>query len=104
MRRAVKIIEERSATAFNVSDLSTALNVSREHLTRLMRASLGATPLEIIRRKKIEAACGWLRETRLTVKEISSQLGYASPVAFINMFRKYMKTSPTGFRRKGYLG
>src|SRR6201999_627300 len=48
VRNALRIIEERSVTRFNVSELSRELRVSREHLTRVMRQSLGMTPHEVI--------------------------------------------------------
>ncbi len=103
VRRALRMIEERAATRFNVSELSRELRVSREHLTRVMRLSLGKTPHEVIRQKKIVAACHWLRETGFTIKEVAARLGYANPAIFIEAFKKSMHATPTAFRRNGNL-
>jgi len=103
VRRALHLIEERTAVPFNVSALGRELRVSREHLTRVMQQSLGKTPHEIIRRKKIVAACRLLRETDFTVKEIAGRLGYTTPAVFIEVFKKSMNTTPAAFRRDANL-
>ena len=103
VRKALRMIEERTDTRFNVSELSRELCVSREHLTRVMQLSLGMTPHEVIRQKKIVAACHWLRETGLTIKEIAARLGYANSAVFIEAFKKSVKTTPTAFRLNGNL-
>ena len=103
VQRALRMIEERTDTRFNVSELSRELHVSREHLTRVMRSSLGMTPHEVIRRKKIIAACHWLRETGFTLKEIAARLGYANSAIFIEAFKQSMNTTPTAFRLNGNL-
>jgi AraC-like DNA-binding protein len=85
----------------NATDVAQELNVSREHLTRVFRQQVGVTPYQYILRQKIRKACGLLKETTLTSKEISAQLGYENPAHFTRAFRKVMHMTPTRFRAVG---
>ncbi|SFA82968.1 AraC-type DNA-binding protein [Rhizobium sp. NFR07] len=46
-----------------------------------------------------DLARGMLKDTRETVGEIATQLGYSEPSAFYRAFRKWMGVSPEAYRR-----
>ncbi|HHH75837.1 MAG TPA: AraC family transcriptional regulator, partial [Phycisphaerae bacterium] len=71
----------------NVTDLARLLQVSREHLTRVFHKISGTTPHRYLIRQKMLLACRLLKDTSLSIKEVSARLGYDSPAHFTRTFR-----------------
>jgi AraC-like DNA-binding protein len=87
--------------AIAVDEISTALGVSREHLSREFAVELKigvARALELLRLGQAAVA---LQRTDQTVEEISRALGFASPYHFSRRFAKAYGLPPGRFRASG---
>jgi AraC-like DNA-binding protein len=101
IRQALQIIRESLDTNLNVTELANALEISREHLTRVFKEQTGLTPYQYINRQKMSLACHMLKETRLSIKEIAKMLGYEESAHFTRAFSSFIHTSPSKFRESG---
>ncbi|MFW6303647.1 MAG: AraC family transcriptional regulator [Candidatus Sumerlaeota bacterium] len=101
VRRARSIISQSPEADLNATQVADRLGVSREHLTRVFSRETGATPYQYIVRQRMMTACRLLKETNLSVKEISSRLGYNDAAHFNRSFRRTVHMSPTEFRETG---
>ncbi|MFA6714745.1 MAG: AraC family transcriptional regulator, partial [Victivallaceae bacterium] len=63
----------------------------------------GMSPLEFIIRCKMNEACGMLKESAMSCKEIAFKSGYDNTSNFIRAFKKYQKMTPVEFRKQGAL-
>lgn len=83
---------------FSMEEAATVLNMSQRQLERLFRQEFQLTPYRYFQLQKLLLAKQYLRNTRLSIKEISSRLGFCDPYYFSNFFKKEEGTSPKEYR------
>ncbi|MEM7624176.1 MAG: AraC family transcriptional regulator [Planctomycetota bacterium] len=101
--QAVRTIQQRIEDDLNVSELADILDVSREHLARSFRETLGQGPASRITQEKISEACRLLRYTQLPIKSVMHRVGYTSNTVFYRAFRRFAGMPPGQFRQQGRL-
>lgn len=95
INRAEAIIREHlSDETFGVAELSEALNMSRSNLLRKFRKYTKLSASQFIRQERLKKGMELLRETSLTVSEISYQVGFGSTSYFIKCFREHYGYPP----------
>jgi AraC-like DNA-binding protein len=99
---ALGLIHSRPEAAWTVSSLAEQVNMSKSAFSERFREVVGKPPLHYLTEYRIRKACQLLRETRLGVKEISSQVGYDSPSSFSNAFKRCTGKAPAEFRKNGH--
>ena len=72
------------------------------HFHRIFRGMVGETPLELVRRLRLERAAWQLASTDRSVTEVAFDAGYEAHQAFTRAFRVHYDTSPTLFRARKY--
>lgn len=84
-----------------VADYAARLGVTPTHLTRCCRQTCGRSALSLLRDRRMFEARRLLRNSRLPVSTISSDLGFSSPAYFTRAFQKLEGMTPTRFRARG---
>lgn len=80
--------------------LSGLLDVSPNHLSACIKKYAGETFINILIRKRMEAARRLLETTGLRVQEIAGRCGYLDQHYFSYCFKKYTGESPNALRRR----
>jgi LacI family transcriptional regulator len=83
-------------------DLAEKSGLSKRTLERHCRRSLGASPAQLIRREKIDAAKSLLRTTQLPIKEIAARTGFSCPLALRSIFQRATGQTPSQFRERKF--
>jgi LacI family transcriptional regulator len=84
--------------------LAKEAGMSRQWLDRRFRESLGATPSELIRRRKLAVARSLLIETHLPIQTIARRAGFTCGENLSRFFRQHMGMSPGEYRlRHGFV-
>lgn len=83
-----------------VSHYAELLNVSPNHLTKVVSGVTGKTPSQWIDELLVLEAKVLLYQSGLSVSEICYELGMDDPSYFGRMFKKYVGKTPTEFRRQ----
>lgn len=86
-----------------VTELAEAANVSVSTLERIFKQNMGTTPKKFVLQAKLSTACERLIETKKSVSEIGSSIGYHDHANFTRAFRKLMGVNPTQYRER-YMG
>jgi AraC-like DNA-binding protein len=81
-----------------VEDLIDEFDVSRTHFFRLFKEQTGQSPYKYHLQLKIRRAGEMLRDSNLTVKQISIALGFRNPYHFSRLFRTKTGSSPREYR------
>ena len=99
IRDSVNYINRNYREQIRVSRLAERSGLSVSRYIQIFREEMGCAPKEYLMHIRLEKACGFLRYTNLTVKEISAMTGFEDQLYFSRVFRKYQKCSPTEYRK-----
>ncbi len=83
-----------------LSHICRKMNFSVPYISALFQRECGITFREYLIRVRIEKSCQLLRNTKMTVQEIASCVGYTDPAFFYKTFRREMFLTPDEYRRK----
>ncbi|AWZ08817.1 MULTISPECIES: helix-turn-helix domain-containing protein [unclassified Streptomyces] len=82
-----------------LADIAAEAGTSTRTLIRRFRDQTGSTPLQWLHRARVRQAQHLLETTRHSVERIGSQVGFGSPTAFRDRFKKTTGVSPHAYRR-----
>jgi signal transduction histidine kinase/ligand-binding sensor domain-containing protein/DNA-binding response OmpR family regulator len=82
---------------FSVEELGSMVAMSRSNLFRKLKAVTGQTPIEFIYQFRLRKAMEMLLERKLSVSQISLEVGFKSPSSFTKSFKKQFGKAPTEF-------
>jgi AraC-like DNA-binding protein len=95
---ARRIMDERLAEPVDLTTLASEVSVSRFHLSRLFLREFGEPPHTYLIRRRLERARELLETTQLSVTQVATRCGFASPSHFAERFRKRFGTTPSLWR------
>ena len=87
-------IEEK----INVSKISTQLDLSPTHTSRVFKEEMNIDLSVYIQKVKMEIAASYLKNKDLRIKEIAQKLGYTDQLYFNRVFKKFYQKSPKQYR------
>lgn len=94
-----RVVRERmSDSSLSVETISSVLGLSRVQMYRKVKQLTGQSPVEIIRVTRLKKAEQLLKATRMTVSEISYDVGFSSPSYFSKCFKDYFGVQPGEMR------
>ncbi len=94
-----RVVRERmSDSSLSVETISSALGLSRVQMYRKVKQLTGQSPVEIIRVTRLKKAERLLKSTKMTVSEISYDVGFSSPSYFSKCFKDYFGCQPGEMR------
>jgi TolB-like protein/AraC-like DNA-binding protein len=100
LKSAEAIIQDYlSDEQFGVSELASALNMSRSNLLRKIKKQTELSASQFIRKIRLNKAKEYLSETEMTVSEISYEVGFSNSSYFIKCFREEFGFPPGESRK-----
>src|SRR5687768_7790051 len=84
-----------------LDDLARGAHLSPFHFHRVFSAVVGESPVEYVRRLRLERAAHELRQSTRQVQHVAREAGYGSHEAFTRAFRARFGVVPSVFRRLG---
>jgi AraC family transcriptional activator of pobA len=93
------LIERNFASAKSIEVYAKDLGVSAPHLTRVSKKVLGASPNELITRRRMIEAERLLKFTQHAVADVAMRAGYSDPPYFNRMFKRRHGMTPGAFRK-----
>lgn len=83
----------------SVCELAAAVNLSPSHFQQLYKERFGVSGYDDLISARIRTARYYLKNTALTVKQISAICGYENDVCFMRLFKKKTGLTPCQFRK-----
>jgi LacI family transcriptional regulator len=97
--RAQGYIERRLTERFTVDDVARFAGASRRKLEMRFKSALGTAPAEYIRNKRMKLAERLLRESGLSVRDVSARCAAGSLQAFTAQFKLRHGVPPGRYRQ-----
>ncbi len=91
-------MEDNAAKDLTLEDIATHAGMSTRTLNRRFREQTGTTPLQWLHRARVRQAQYLLEATNHPVDRIATQVGFGSPTAFRDRFKRIVGTSPHAYR------
>ncbi len=92
-------LEENAARELTLDDIAAHAGLSSRTLLRRFREQTGTTPLQWLHRARVRRAQHLLETTAHPVERIAAQVGFGSPTAFRDRFKRVAGVSPQAYRR-----
>lgn len=92
-------LQDNLSRELTLADIATQSGTSTRTLIRRFRAQTGTTPLQWLHRARIRQAQHLLETTEHSVERIGAQVGFRSPTAFRDRFKRTTGVSPQSYRR-----
>ncbi|GAA4790029.1 GlxA family transcriptional regulator [Streptomyces ziwulingensis] len=92
-------LRENLARDLSLSDIAAQAGTSTRTLIRRFREQTGSTPLQWLHLARVRQAQHLLETTRHPVERIATQVGFGSPTAFRDRFKRTTGVSPHTYRR-----
>ncbi|MFD5114663.1 GlxA family transcriptional regulator [Streptomyces sp. NPDC058391] len=98
MEPLLRWLEDNAARDLTLDDIAGRAGMSTRTLNRRFREQTGTTPLQWLHRARIRQAQHLLETTAHPVERIAARVGFGSPTAFRDRFKRLVGTSPHAYR------
>ncbi len=98
VERAKAYINENYKNDISLDDVSREVDISPYYFSKLFKEETGENFIEYVTNIRIEQAKQLLNSSRLSMKEICAQVGYADPNYFSRIFKKTVGVTPTEYK------
>jgi len=95
---AIRYMQARQREKIRVPEIASIFNLSTSHFCAVFKRATGFSPLDYFIRLKLGLACELLGGTKLPVKHVAEELGFADALYFSRIFHKVHGVSPTRYR------
>ncbi|MFE6740870.1 GlxA family transcriptional regulator [Streptomyces tubercidicus] len=92
-------LQDNLARDLALTDIAARADMSTRTLIRRFREQTGTTPLQWLHRARVRQAQHLLETTTHSVERIGAQVGFGSPTAFRDRFKRTTGVSPHTYRR-----
>lgn len=97
--RAADFIRENLDRALSIQDIARGTGISKTVLYKAFHSRLGCTVGSFVNSQRIERSLALLRDTTLSLEEISQRVGFSSASYYSKVFRSIMGLSPLQYRK-----
>ena len=95
----IKYINKHFSEIQSIEQIAEQMHVSKHHLCRIFKESMGITLIDYLNHIKIKNACNFLESSDKDMLEISQLCGFHSSAYFSNVFKGITGHSPSGYRK-----
>jgi len=98
MDRVMDVIKQNLDNPdFGVEELSREVGMSRVHMNRKLKETLGISPSSLIKATRMKQAAYLLVHDKVNISEVAYRVGFSTPSYFSNSFRSFFGLSPKEF-------
>jgi len=92
-------VESHFNEPLDIPSIAKHFNLNEDYFYRLFKKCTGQTPITYINQLRIHYSKQLLRNTDMSISEISYKVGFNSPSYFTKIFKRYSSCSPTKYRK-----
>lgn len=95
---AMEHMKAHLAEDFSVEQYAASVNLSSSRFSHLFTKTVGISPHQYLTRLRLEWAQTYLRDSTMSIAEISDTIGFSDPLYFSRLFSKTYGLSPKAYR------
>ena len=98
IRKAIEYIDNNYRSSISVKQLANAACMSESNLYFVFKKYMGVSPIAYTNYYRVTMAEEYLRQSDLTIGEISSLVGFDDQLYFSRLFKRIYGVSPRKYR------
>jgi AraC family transcriptional regulator, alkane utilization regulator len=98
--RALALLHEQPAYPWTVDELARKVGLSRSALSERFNELIGTPPMQYLTRWRILLAATQLRESKVSIIRVATDVGYESEAAFNRAFKRELGLPPAAWRKR----
>ena len=83
-------------------EISNHVGINRKYLTKLFNEKMDNSPKNYLIQYRINKACRLLKQSTLSIQEVSHSVGYTDALVFSKIFKKVVGTCPREYRSANF--
>jgi two-component system response regulator YesN len=95
-------ISEHSSESLDLTEVAKVFNFNYSYLSSYFNSHIQEGFSEYLNKIRVEKACVLLKQTPLSIAEISESVGYSDQSYFCRVFKKLTGHTPSSYRRRYY--
>lgn len=99
LKKMIGFIQQNYAEKITLSDISAAGTVGQSKCCILFKKYTGQTPNDYLIQYRINKSIELLKNTDMSITEISTTIGFSGSSYYSETFRKYLGETPTSYRK-----
>jgi AraC family transcriptional regulator len=99
LRRVIEAMRHSLREDFRLDLFAAEAELSTFHFSRAFKQTTGFSPSDYFIQLRMDEAKRLLRETEMSVLEVSLDVGYSSPSHFAQVFRRQVGVTPSDYRK-----
>lgn len=99
LNRAITFIQKNYGSDLSVADIALHVNVSDSYITKVFKRELDISPMAYLNRYRLNKAINLLKNSPLTISQISATVGYKTIRTFEIAFQNAYQISPQKYRK-----
>lgn len=100
LKKAIDFIKNNYTDNINLKIVSDYVEVSDAYLSRIFTREMNESFISYVTRLRLDKAKKLMKETNLSLYEISERVGYENQEHFSRVFKKYVGVSPSRYRNE----
>ena len=96
---ALQYFESNYFEEIDITAFASQLGFSRAYFTTLFKERTGESPYRCLTNIRLKKAQEYLKDTTLSIEEISSSVGFSCVGRFSELFKKHIGVSPMQYRK-----
>ncbi|MDR2909737.1 MAG: helix-turn-helix domain-containing protein, partial [Oscillospiraceae bacterium] len=94
----LRYVHEHALKGLSLSEVARELAVTPTYLSSLIKKETGESFTDIVTRERLEVAKKLLTDTRNSIENIGSLIGYRNYISFYKAFKKLVGQTPREYR------
>ncbi len=100
INESIKFINANYEKEISLDDLALNVSLSKSYFIKLFTKTMKTTPIEYLKRIRLQNAKKMLLANRLSITKISQQCGFNSPSYFTKTFKEFYNETPKEFMQR----
>lgn len=100
VKKAILYIAMNYSRKITISEMSSHVGLNRSYLCSIFKEVLNTSPQKYLINFMINKSCELLKNSALSIGDISRSIGYDDPFHFSKLFKKEKGLSPSQYRKK----
>ncbi len=97
--KVIHFVNSNYDRQISIDDMTNLIFISKYHFLRLFKSYTGLTPYKYLINYRINRSKSLIKETSLSINEISNRVGFTDVNNFIRYFKKLTGTTPLNYKK-----